>query len=64
MWQLLCVKKCSLSVWILLTETFFASENICHRYADNDGLIYLNSLDPDQDQQGVGPDRDPYCLTF
>ena len=27
-------------------------------------IIFANSLDPDQDQQNVGPDLDPNCLTL
>ena len=26
-------------------------------------ITFANSLDPDQDQQNVGPDLDSYCLT-
>ena len=27
-------------------------------------LTLVNSLDPDQDRQNVGPDLDPNCLTL
>ena len=27
-------------------------------------ITFANSLDPDQARQNVGPDLDPYCLTF
>ena len=27
-------------------------------------ITFANSLDPDQDQQNVGPDLDPNCLTL
>ena len=32
-------------------------------YASGD-FVFANSLDPDQDQQNVGPDLDPNCLTL
>ena len=34
-----------------------ASHNFCHLL-----ITYANSLDPDQDQQNVGPDLDQNCL--
>ena len=27
-------------------------------------IIFVNSLNPDQDRQNVGPDLDPKCLTL
>ena len=27
-------------------------------------IIFANCLDPDQDQQNIGPDLDPNCLTL
>ena len=38
----------------LLVATFVISNQI----------TFANSLDPDQDQQNVGPDLDPNCLTI
>ena len=42
-----------------VTLTFLASINFCHL-----GITFANKLNPDQDQQNVGPDLDPNCLTL
>ena len=39
-------------------SSFLVSHNFCHLL-----LTFANSLNPDQDQQNVGPDLDPNCLT-
>ena len=39
-------------------NSFLASGDFCHLL-----IIFANSLDPDQDQQNVGPDLDQNCLT-
>ena len=36
-----------------------ASRDFCHLL-----ITFENSLDPDQDQQNIGPDLDPNCLTI
>ena len=40
-------------------NSFLASRDFCHLL-----IIFVNSLEPDQDQQKVGPDLDPICLTL
>ena len=42
-----------------LINSFLASSDFCHLLK-----TFANSLDPDQDQQNVGPDLDPNCLTL
>ena len=39
--------------------TYLASRPFCHLL-----IIFANSLDQDKDQQNVGPDLDPNCLTL
>ena len=43
----------------LAVNSFLASGDYCRLR-----LTFANSLDPDQDQQNVGPDLDPNCLTL
>ena len=38
---------------------FFASDDFCHLL-----ITIVNSFDPDQDRQNVGPDLDPNRLTL
>ena len=40
-------------------NAFLAGGDFCHLL-----IHYANSLDPDQDQQNVGPDLDPKRLTL
>ena len=40
-------------------KSFLASGHFCHLL-----ITFANSLDPDQDQQNVGPDLDPNHLTL
>ena len=40
-------------------NSFPASGNFCRLL-----INFVNSLDPDQAQQNVGPDLDPNCLTL
>ena len=40
-------------------NSFLASGGFCHLL-----IAFANSLDPDQDQQNVGPDLGPNCLTL
>ena len=39
-------------------NSVLASGDFCHLL-----IFFANSLDPDQDQQNVGPDLDPNCLS-
>ena len=41
-------------------NSFLASGDFCHLLI----IVFANSLDPDQDQQNVGPDLDPNHLTL
>ena len=40
-------------------NSFLAGSNYCHLL-----ITFANSLDPDQDQQNVGPYLDPNCFTL
>ena len=51
---------CKFSILCLYTfNSFLASSGFC-----NPLIALANSLDPDQDQQNVGPDRDPNHLAL
>ena len=43
----------------MVINTLLASTDYCCLL-----ITVANSLDPDQDQQNVGPDLDPNCLTL
>ena len=49
----MCINKSKTSALI--------SSNMVHK-SPGDHLKFVNSLDPDQDRQNVGPDLDPDCL--
>ena len=44
-------------VFFIMLYTFLASGDFCHLM-----IIIANRLDPDQDQQSVGPDLEPNGL--
>ena len=44
---------------VCLFHSFLASDDFCHLL-----ITFANSLDPDQNQQSVGPDLDPNPLTL
>ena len=46
-------------MYLLSHNSFLASSNFCRLL-----IIFANSLNPDQDQQNVGPDLDPIFLTL
>ena len=47
------------SIQRFTSNYFYASGDFCCLL-----ITFANSLDPDQDQQNVGPDLDPNCLTL
>ena len=56
------------SVWLV---TYFLRTSVCHQHslisaiiASGLLIIFVNSLDPDQDRQNVGPDLVTNCLAL
>ena len=45
----------------LVFNSFLARLDFCHLLLT---VVFANSLDPDQNQQNVGPDLDPNSLTL
>ena len=45
-------------ILITIFISFLASSKLYHLL-----ITFVNTLDPDQDRQNVGPDLDPNCLT-
>ena len=58
---LLCPYRSILTFWLLSSDFFFYKINIFKNSFRNP-FIVSNGMEPDQDQQNVGPDQGPNCL--